>query len=266
MATIQWLITGILVLMLTACAGLGTTADAETPQELAPTGKLRVGFLSTTSLHATKDAVSGEFKGVAVDLGKALAERLRVAFEPVGYSSIPALVAGAKAGEWDVAMMGINAERAALMDFSAPYMEVEFSYLVPSGSSISSITDVDWPGVRIGVLQKSSPDGYLSARIRNATLLRASTFAGMADLLRSGKVDALFATKAGMLGQSEKFAGSRVLEGKSGGEETAIAVPKGRPAGAAYVRTFVENAKTEGLVKAAIERAQLRGVVVAPLK
>lgn len=265
MPTMQ-LMTALFALMLTGCAGVQTATTPETRNALAATGKLRVGFLSTTPLHGTKDAASGEFKGVAVDLGKELARRIGVPFEPVAYSSVPALIAGAKAGEWDVATMGINAERAVAVDFSAPYMEVEFSYLVPTDSSISSLTDVDRPGVRIAVLEKSSPDGYLSARLRNATLVRAPTIAGMVESLRAGKADALFATKAGMLSQAEKLAGSRVLEGRSGGEETGMAVPKGRALSAAYVRTFVENAKAEGLVKAAIERAGLRGVVVAPLK
>ena len=265
MRTIHWL-TGIFALMLTSCVGMQTAPTPEARNALAPTGKLRVGFISGSPIHATKDAASGEFKGVAVDLGKELARRVGVPFEPVAYSSVPALIGGATTGEWDVATMGINAERALVVDFTAPYMEVEFSYLVPQGSPISTLSDVDRPGVRIGVVEKSSPDVYLTGTIRSATLVRAPTVAGMAESLRAGRADALFGTKAGMLSQAEKLAGARVLEGRSGGEETGMAIPKGRDLSAAYVRKFVESAKSEGLVKAAIERAALRGVVVAPLK
>jgi len=265
MRTIHWLMTAVFALMLTGCAGVQTAPTQEQRQDLAPTGKLRVGFL-VTPIHATKDAASGEFKGVAVDLGKELARRIGVPFEPVAYSSPPALVAGAKSGEWDVATTGINPERALILDFSAPYMEVEFGYLVPKGSSISTLSDADKPGVRIAVLQKSSPDIYLSGTLRSATLVRAPSIDGMVEALRAGRADALFGTKANLLNQAEKLAGARVLEGRSGVEETAIAIPKGRDLGAAYVRKFVESAKSEGLVKAAIERAALRGVVVAPLQ
>jgi polar amino acid transport system substrate-binding protein len=265
MRTIHWLMTAVVALMLTGCAGVQTAPTREQRQALAPTGKLRVGFLSTTPIHATKDTASGEFKGIAVDLGKDLARRVGVPFEPVAYSSIPALIGGAKSGEWDVATMGVDPERALTVDFTAPYMEVEFTYLVPSGSSISTLSDVDRPGVRIGVLQKSSPDAHLSGRLRSGTLVRAPTFAGMVELLKTGRADALFGTKAGMYSQVGKFPGSRVLEGRFGAEETGMAVPKGRAFSAAYVRQFVEEAKAEGLVKAAIERAGLRGVVVAPL-
>lgn len=266
MRTRDWLSAGVVALFIGGCAGMQTGASSETKAALAPTGKLRVGFLSTTPLHGTKDAASGEFKGIAVDLGKELARRMGVPFEPVAYSSVPALIAGAKTGEWDVATMGINAERALVVDFSAPYMEVEFSYLVPQGSSISTLSDVDRPGVRIGVLEKSSPDAYLTGALRSATLVRVPTVAGMVESLRGGRADTLFGTKAAMLSQAEKLAGARVLEGRSGREDTAMAIPKGRDLSAAYVRKFVESAKSEGLVKAAIERSGLRGVVVAPLK
>ena len=265
MRTIHWLMTAVFKLMFTGCAGMQTAPTQEQRQALAPTGKLRVGFLSNP-IHAIKDAASGEFKGVAVDLGKELARRIGVPFEPVAYSSPLALVAGAKSGEWDVATMGSDPERALVVDFSAPYMEVEFGYLVPKGSSISTLSDVDKPGVRIGVLQKSSPDAYLSGTLRSATLVRAPTLAGMVELLQAGSADAIFGIKATMLSQAEKFAGARVLEGRSGGEATSMAIPKGRDPGAAYVRKFVESAKSEGLVKAAIEQAALRGVIVAPLQ
>jgi len=261
-----WIAAAVLGLLLNGCAGVQTAPTQEEKQALAPTGKLRVGFISGSPIHATKDAASGEFKGVAVDLGKELARRIGVPFEPVAYSSVPALITGAKTGQWDVATMGISTERALLVDFTAPYMEVEFSYLVPKGSPISTLSDVDRPGIRIGVVEKASPDVYLTGTLRSATLVRASTIAGMVESLRAGRADVLFGTKAGMLSQAEKLAGSRVLEGRSGGEETGMAIPKRRDLSAAYVSKFVESAKSEGLVTAAIERAALRGVVVAPLK
>lgn len=266
MRTIHWLMTAVFALILTGCAGVQTGPTQEQRQALAPTGKLRVGFLSTTPIHATKDAASGEFKGPAVDLGKEMARRIGVQFEPVAYASFPPVLAGAKSGEWDIAMIGINSEREQIVDFTAPYMVVEFGYLVPSASSISTLADVDKPGVRIAVLEKSSPDAYLSRTIQLATLVRVPTFANMVESLKAGRADVLYGTTAGMLSQSAKVPGSRVLEGPFGGEETAFAVPKGRQLSAAYARQFVEESKSEGLVKAAIERAGLRGVVVAPLK
>ena len=256
---------GIFGLLLTGCAGISSAPTPEARQALAPTGKLHVGFL-LNPIHGTKDAASGEFKGVAVDLGKELARRVGVPFEPVAYSTVTALLAGAKTGEWDVTMIGISAERALVMDYTAPYMEVEFAFLVPKGSSIAKLSDVDRAGVRIGVVEKGSPEALLAGTLRNATLVRVPSFAVLVGLLRAGSADALFSLKSGLLTEAEKSADARVLEGRSGGESTGMATPKGRDLGGAYLRQFVESAKSEGLVKAAIERAALRGVVVAPLQ
>jgi polar amino acid transport system substrate-binding protein len=266
MRATHWFVTGILGFLLSGCASIQTSPTPETRQALAPTGKLRVGFLATAPTHASKDPASGELKGPAVDLGREMARRIGVPFEPVAYTSFPPVLAGAKSGEWDIAMMGISSEREQIVDFTAPYMIVEFSYLVPSGASIFTLADIDRPGVRIAVLEKSSPDAYLSHTLRNAALVRLPTLADVMQSLGAGKADVVYAVKASLLSQSEKLPGSRVLEGQFGGEETAIAVPKGRQLAAAYARQFVEDVKSEGLVKSAIERSGLRGVVVAPLK
>ena len=263
MRTSYWLLTASVVAILAACAGAPTGPSQEERRTLAPAGTLRVAFLATTPIHATKDSASGEFKGPAVDLGKEMARRIGARFEPVAYSSFPPILAGAKSGEWDIAMMGTSEERANVVDFTAPYMVVQFAYLVRGDSPISALPDIDKPGVRIATLEKSSPDAHLSRTIGQGTLVRFTTITAMVDALKSRKVDAVYATKASMLVQSATIPGSRVLEDKSG-EETAIAVPKGRNAGTAYARKFVEDAKSHGLVSAAIERAGLRGVIVAP--
>ncbi|MCP2500412.1 MAG: transporter substrate-binding domain-containing protein [Deltaproteobacteria bacterium] len=138
-------------------AGIATAPTPEALQALAPTGKLRVAFLSAP-IYATKDTATGELKGVAVDLGKDLARSVGVPFDPVLYPNPPALIGDAKSGAWDVALIGINAERAAAMDFSAPYMEVESGYLVRAGVSNATASDVDKAGIRIGVLEKSMVD------------------------------------------------------------------------------------------------------------
>ena len=266
MQGVHWLLTGMFGLLFGGCASIQTSPTPEIRQALAPTGKLRVGFLATTPIQAIKDPASGELKGPAVDLGREMARRLGVPFEPVAYTSFPPVLAGAKSGEWDIATMGITPERRAIVDFTPPYMIVEFGFLVPSGSSISAVTDVDTPGVRIAVLEKSSPHTHLAGTLRNAILVRLPTLAEMMESLRAGRTDAVYAVKATMLVESEKLPGSRVLEGRFGGEEAAIAVPKGRELAAAYARQFVEAAKSDGLVKAAIDKAALRAVVVAPIK
>ena len=260
-----WLSAGVLGLFIGGCAGMETAAPPETKAALVPTGKLRVAFLSAP-LYAIKDPATGELKGVAVDLGKELARRVGVPFDPVVYAGVSALIGGAKSGEWDVVLIAINAERAAAMDFSAPYMELEQGYLVRAGVSIATPSDVDQPGIRVGVLESAVADAHLSRTLKNATLVRTKSVAELFAILESGKADVIATGKPGLFAVAAKQPGSRVLDGRILVEPIGMGVPKGRNAAAAYVGKFVEEAKAEGLVKSAIERAGLRGVVVAPLK
>ena len=266
MRTAHWVMTAILGLLLTGCAGISTAPTTEGRQALAPTGKLRVGLQLGNPLNVMRDSASGEMKGVGFDLGKELARRIGVPFEPVMYPSVGALLDSGKSGAWDVAFVGFSPARAKEWDFTALHMEVEFGYLIPGGSSISTMADVDRPGIRVAVQEKSQPDIFLSRTLKNAVVVRASSLAGTLEMLKSGRADVIFSIKPSLFEISNQLPGSRVLDGRPGIDPHAMAMPKGRDLGVAYARQFIEDAKSEGLVKAAIERAGLRGVIVAPLK
>jgi polar amino acid transport system substrate-binding protein len=259
MRTTHWLMTAILGLLLMGCAGISTAPRPEARQALAPTGKLRVGLQLGNPLNVIRDSASGEMKGVAFDLGKELARRMGVPSEPVLYPSVGALLESGKSGAWDVAFVGFSPERAKEWDFSALHLEVEFGYLIPGGSSIS-------PGIRVAVQEKSGPDSFFSRTLKNVVMVRASSNPGALEALKSGRADVMASIKPVLFEMSNQLPGSRVLNGRPGIDPHAMAMPKGRDLGVAYARQFIEDAKSEGLIKAAIERAGLRGVAAAPLK
>jgi polar amino acid transport system substrate-binding protein len=266
--TRRWLMAAISGLVLAGCAGIHTT-PAPTPearQALAPTGKLRVGLQLGSPHNVLRDSGSGEMKGVGFDLGRELARRMGVAFEPVLYPSVGALLDGGKSGAWDVAFVGFSPARAKEWDFTALHMELEFGYLVPGGSSVSTMADVDRPGVRVAVQEKSQPDIFISRTLANAVVLRAPSLAGTVEMLKSGRADVIFSIKPSLYEIANQLPGSRVLEGRPGIDPHAMAMPKGRDPGLAYARRFIEDAKSGGLVTAAIARAGMRGAVVAPLE
>jgi polar amino acid transport system substrate-binding protein len=249
------------------CASLDPVTAAAARSALAPTGRLRVGFLAS-ALYATRDAKSGELAGVAVDLGRELAARLNVAFEPVVHGGVAALLAGARpgsAGEWDVVLTGITAERATTLDFSAPYLQVEWGYLVRGDVAPADAAAVDRTGVRVGVVERTFADAALPGRLAQATLVRAGSIAELQALLDSGRADVIVATKATLFAAARERPGARVLDDSVLVEPVGMAVAKGHAAAAArYLSTFVEQAKAQGLVVAAIARAGLRGVSAAP--
>jgi polar amino acid transport system substrate-binding protein len=239
---------------------------AEVREALAPTGKLRVALQLANPLNVVQDA-SGDMRGVGFDLGKELARRLGVPFEPVFYPSVGVLLDSGKTGAWDVAFVGFSAARALEWDFTGLHVQVEFGYLVPPGSPISTIDEVDRPGVRVAVQQNSGPDAFFTRTLGNAVVVRAPSNPAALELVKSGGADVMGSIKPVLFELSSQLPGSRVLEGRPGIDPHAMAIPKGRGELAlTYARQFIESAKAEGLVQAAIDRAEVRGVVVAPLQ
>jgi polar amino acid transport system substrate-binding protein len=260
----HWLTAAILGLLLSGCAHAPNASTSEARSALAPTGKLRVGLQLGSPHNVIRDPASGEMKGVGFDLGKELARRLDVPVEPVLYPSVGALLDGGKAGAWDVAFVGFSPARAKEWDFTALHMQMEFGYLVPAGSSITAMADVDRAGVRVAVQEKSQPEVFLSRILKNATVVRGPSLAGTVEMLKSGAADAIFSIKPSLFEVSNRLPGSRVLDGAAGMDPHAMVMPKGRGPGVAYAHRFIEEAKAGGLVKGAIERAGIRGAVVAP--
>ena len=119
--------------------------------------------------------------------------------------------------------------------------------------------DVDRPGIRIGAPQGGSVNVFLKRALKHATVVASPSVPAGEELLKSGKADAFAANKANLFQLSDRMPGARVLDGRIGVDEVAIALPKGRETGMAYVRKYIEDAKAEGLIKAAVQRAGLRG-------
>jgi polar amino acid transport system substrate-binding protein len=266
MRTTHWVMTAMLGLLFTGCAGISTTPTPEARQALAPTGKLRVGLQLGNPLNVIREPVSGEMKGVAFELGKELARRLGVPLEPVLYPSVGALLDAGRSSIWDVAFVGFSPARAKEWDFTAPHLEIEFGYLIPGGSSISTMADVDRPGIRVVVQENSGPDSFFSRTLKNAVVIRASSNPGALEAVKSGRADVMGSIKPILFEMATQLPGSRVLDGRPGIDPHAMAMPKGRDVGVAYAHQFIEHAKSEGLVKAAIEKAGIRGAVVAQLQ
>ena len=232
--------------------------------DLAPTGKLRVGINYGNPVLATRDPSSGDLRGVAVDLGRELGRRVGVPVELVAFESAGKMFDAVKAGAWDVAFLAVDPGRADQIDFTAPYVEIEGTYLVPAGSALRAIADVDRDRVRIGISSKSAYDLFLSRSIQHAELIRATDPNGAFQLILAGKVDVVAGVRQHLVANAEKLPGSRVLDGRFMAIQQALGIPKGRATGASYLREFIEEVKASGLVAQAIEKAGVRGVSVPP--
>jgi polar amino acid transport system substrate-binding protein len=230
--------------------------------DLTPTGKLRVGVNLGNFLLVQRNA-DGSIRGIVPDLAQELARRLGVAAELRRYEKVGDVADGANKDEWDVAFIGVEPQRAAEIDFTAPYVEIEATYLVPAGSPIKSIAGVDRKGVRIAVAGRSAYHLWLERNIKHAELVTAEGIEGSLQLFLKDKLEVLAGLKPRLLQDREKLPGARILEGRFTAVQQAIGTPKGRPEGAAYLRKFAEDIKASGLVAQLIERHGVRGLSVA---
>ena len=259
-----------LLLLVVVLAGAFVEVEGVTQQtsssaasDLAPTGTLRVGINFGNALLTSKDPTTGAEGGIAVDLGRELSRRLGVPMAIFPYTSAGAMADGAKTGAWDVAFLATDPGRAGEIAFTAPYVEIDSTYLVPAGSPIETMADVDQPGVRIAVSEKSAYDLYLSRALKQATLVRTPGVDASVAMFFRDRLDALASLKPVLVELAEKHPGSRVIDGRFTSVQQAVGTPKGRDAAAAYLRAFVEEAKASGLVAQVIQKNGIRGVTVA---
>ncbi len=233
--------------------------------QLTPKGKLRVALNLSNFLLISKPPVPGPAAGIVPDLARELGRRLGVEVEFLGYESPGKVADAASTGAWDVAFLGAEPARASEIDFSAAYLEIEATYLVPPGSPIQSVDELDRKGVRISISGRSAYDLYLARTLKNAELVRVDGIEASWQQFKGGKFDALAGLRPRLVTDAEQMPGARVLEGRFTAIQQAIGTPKGRPEAAKYLAAFAEEAKASGMVAQAIDRNGIRGVTVAAM-
>src|SRR5215470_4351443 len=247
------------------CSGVQAmplTSTAALVRELAPQGMLRAGINLSNFLLVTGRAPNGDPQGIAPDMAAEIATRLGVPLKLIPYES-PGKLADAVA-DWDVGLIGAEPARAAEITFTAAYLEIEATYLLPADSKIRSMEEVDRKGVRIAVAARSAYDLYLSRTIQNAELMHAAGLDASYELFVREKLDALAGLRPRLAKDVQKLPGARLLEGRFTAVQQAVGTPKARIASAAFLAAFVEEAKASGLVARLIERHGVQGVNVAP--
>jgi polar amino acid transport system substrate-binding protein len=230
--------------------------------ELAPTGTLRVGINHGNFLLVS--SMTPEPRGVAPDIGRELGRRLGVPVEFVPFDTAGKLGDAVKTGLWDVAFLGAEPQRAADIAFTAAYLEIPSTYLVPAGSPIRSIAEVDREGVRIAVAEQSAYGLFLARTITHAKLVLTKGLDASFEVFVADKLEALAGLKPRLLTDVQKLLGARVLDGQFTGVQQAIGTHKTREVAARYLRAFVEDVKASGFVAQAIARHAVPGVSVAP--
>jgi polar amino acid transport system substrate-binding protein len=235
--------------------------------DLVRAGKIRVGV---HSIMYTTDSRTGQLTPastgiILLDIARILGARIGVEVSPVGHPTIPEMLTCLTSGACDMGFMGPDRSRAGL-DFTPPILQLDYTFLVPAGSSIQSIADADRPDVRIAVVRDHASTLTLSRVFKHGQLIYAATPDPTFELLRTGRADVFASVRPVLLAYSSKLPGSRVLEDHYGANLIGMAVAKGQTARLDYLSEFIEQASASGLVQQAIDRAGLPGHRAAPVK
>jgi len=251
--------------LLSFCATVPTVPPGAR-SELAPTGKLRAAINFGNPVLAQKDQASGEPRGVSVDLARELGRRLGVPVELVTYDAAGKVFDALKTGAWDIAFLAIDPARATEIAFTAPYVVIEGTYLVPADSPLRTIQDVDHDGVRVAVGNKSAYDLYLTRTLKRAQLVRVPTSPEAIEVFLKDKLEAAAGVKQPLLQFAKTHPNVRVMDGRFMVIEQAMGTPKGREAGTLYLREFVEEMKASGFVARGLEKSGQGDATVAPMR
>ncbi len=242
-----------------------SNVPAEVIAQLAPTGVLRAGINMSNFLLVVDKTPSGVPIGPSPSMAAAIADALGVPLTLVPYDNPSAVAAAAGTGEWDIGNIGAEPQRAAVMDFTAAYAEIEATYLVPPGSTMQSIDEVDRPGNRISVSKGSAYGLWLENNIKQAELQPVEGGDAAFDQFVNDKMEALASLRPRLVTEAEKLPGSRILDGQFAAVQQAVGVNTGNEAAYAWLKAFVEASKASGLVASFIEKFGVQGKLsVAP--
>ncbi|MFM9922573.1 transporter substrate-binding domain-containing protein [Variovorax sp. H27-G14] len=231
----------------------------------APSGTLRASINLGNPILANKDATSGEPVGVSVDLAREFARRLGVGVELVVFEKAAASVDALKNEKADIGFFAIDPARSEGLLFTAPYVLIEGSYLVPDASALTDNAQVDAPGHRISVGAGSAYDLFLTRELKAADIVRLQGAGPALAALRAGEVEVAAGIRQMLEGEALRASGVRVLPGRFMVIQQAMGTPASRGAQAqALLASFVEEMKASGFVADALKRHRIEGAGVAP--
>ena len=234
-------------------------------KQLAPTGTLRGGVVvapAASAFFAIKE--KGDVKGVTVDLVRGFAKALKLPLALQVYDNSGQVTEAVAKGECDIAFMPQDAERAKRVDFGPAYYLIESTYLVPAGSTIKSIDEVNRPGRRIVAISNTTTARSARRTAPNASVEEVPSVDQMTEMARQGQGDAFALSHDSFAGLLPKLPGARVLSGNFQQTGIAVAVPQGRPVALKIASELLEVAKTSGLVRRALDAAGFPDAIVAP--
>ncbi|GAA3124370.1 polar amino acid transport system substrate-binding protein [Kribbella aluminosa] len=228
--------------------------------DLAPTGVLRasINLGNPVLAQGTPDAPAG----ITVDIARELAKRLELPLELVCFDAARKSFEALTTGQADICFLAIEPARAAEVAFTAPYVVIEGVFAVLRDSALTTVAEVDAPGVRIGVKQGSAYDLYLTRTVQHATIVRG---ADGVDVFRADGLDVAAGIRQPITRYVAEHPDLRLIDERFMQIQQAVGTTKDKnEQTVAYLRDLVEELKADGFVEASLTSAGQSGSLVAP--
>lgn len=241
-----------------ACGGAAPSADS-TPSaaavakaELAPSGQLRLGFPAAPPFIGNQDPSSGQWKGMAITLGNALAKSLGVRMVPTQYPDPITTYQALESGKVDVVLAQLQV-RPDGVGGSGPALSVQHTFLVKGDSPLHSVSDADAQGIRIGSNAGDGHTPFLASHLMHAQLIKFSSDDAGLGALASGKIDAWADGRFALTDLTNHLPGSRILDGSFLTPMFAFSTVSAHTDGAKYLTAFVAAQLANGAIKQDID-------------
>ena len=221
---------------------------------LAPHGKIRAAINMSNFLLVSGRTASGQPDGLSPDVAYELAHRLGVPCELIPFEE-PGLLADAAGRDiWDIGNIAVEPERAEVIDFSQPYIQIDANFMTRIDSALTSNADVNQPGVEIVLYNRSAYDLWLKDNYKAPNYLRVASISDSVLAFEEGAGDVLACLKPKLMEMCETQAAYQIIDPPFTAIRQAIGLNKGHSEALKFVNDTVADLLANGFVADSLRR------------
>ena len=233
-------------------------------KKIAPFGVLRVGLNMSNFLLVSSEDVSGLPDGLSPDVGKKIAKELNLSCELIKFSNPGLLADAVNDDKWDIGNIAYEKERGKTIDFSDPYINIDANFIFRSESNFKSNEEVDTPGTKIAVFERSAYDLWLTDNFKNAELVRASSIEESHNLFRNNKVDVLAGLKSKLVDEIKTNNDFKMITNPFTYIKQSIGIKKGNPEILEFLNEFISKLIKEGYIEQLLKKHKVQDKLSIP--
>ncbi|MDC1066638.1 transporter substrate-binding domain-containing protein [Alphaproteobacteria bacterium] len=233
-------------------------------EQLAPKGYLRAAINLSNFLLVTGTDDKGNPEGVSPELAKALANELNLELKLIPFKRPGELADAVTEDVWDIGNIANESERAKSITFSYPYTLIESTFLVREASKINLLQDVDKPGVRIAVAERSAYDLWLTENIKNAELIRAKSIDLSFKIFEDNSYEVLAGLKPRLIDDLQNTKNCKIVHGAFTFIKQCIGSKPGNPEAEEFINNFIEKNIKNGFIESLLLKYNVLGKLSVP--